>query len=169
MWGLVLATRSTRRPVTPSRLLDLHKFLGTLSIVFVAVHVIALWADSYVYFGPSEVFVPMASSYRPAATAWGIVAAYLLVAIQSTSWLMRYMPRKVWHGVHLTSFLLFGFATLHGFTAGADAGNLLVQWIALTAGLLVVFLVVFRLRARASTNDHVGRTRDDLAHGFVRS
>jgi hypothetical protein len=60
---------------------------------------------------------------------------------------MHKMPRRLWHAVHLSSFALFATATLHGFTAGADKTNLAVQWGALTGGLLVVFLVVFRLLA----------------------
>ena len=79
---------------------------------------------------------------------------YLLIAIQVTSWMMKQLSRKLWHRVHLLSFPLFVVATLHGFTAGADNANLLVQWAALSSGLLVLFLVVFRLlaprRARAS-------------------
>ena len=152
VWGLALSTRIIRRKGIPAWLLDLHKFLGTLSIVFVAVHIVGLWADNYTYFGPRELFVPMASAYRPLPTAWGVVATYLLVAIESTSWVMRYLPRKLWRRVHLMSFVLFASATVHGFTAGADNGNLVVQWLALTGGLLVFFLVVFRLLAPRRAN-----------------
>jgi hypothetical protein len=118
-----------------------------LSVCFVGIHVLALWGDSYVYFGPRELLVPLASAWRPGAVAWGIVATYLLVAIQLTSWAMRRLPRKVWHAVHLTSFPLFAAATVHGFTAGADNTNLLVQWVALTGGMLVCFLGAFRVRS----------------------
>ncbi len=148
LWGLALSTRLIRRRGAPAWLLDLHKFLGTLSVVFVAVHVFALWADSYVHFGPRELFVPMTSEWRPGAVAWGIVAMYLLVAIELTSWAMRRLPRRLWRAVHLVSFPLFGAATVHGFTAGADNTNVLVQWAALTGGLLVFFLVTLRLLAR---------------------
>ena len=147
VWGLTLSTRLIRRKGIPAWLLDLHKFLGTLSVVFVGVHLLALWADNFVYFGPRELFVPMASEYRPGAVAWGIVATYLLVAIQLTSWMMRKLPRKLWHGVHLTTFPMFIAATVHGFAAGADNNNLVVQWVALTASLLVFFLTVFRVLA----------------------
>jgi predicted ferric reductase len=147
VWGLALSTRLIRRRGIPAWLLDLHKFLGTLSVVFVGVHVLALWADNFVYFGPRELFVPMASGYRPGAVAWGIVAMYLLVAIQLTSWAMRNLPRKLWHGVHLTTFPMFIAATVHGFAAGADNANLFVQWVALTAALLVFFLALFRALA----------------------
>jgi sulfoxide reductase heme-binding subunit YedZ len=142
--GFMLALRHGRRPASGAWLLDLHKFLATLALVFVGVHLVALWADNYVYFGPRELFVPMASGYRPGAVAWGLAAMYLLLAIQLTSWLMRFLPRRLWHAVHLSSIPMFAAATVHGFTAGADNTNLAVQWIAITGGLLVVFSGVFR-------------------------
>jgi predicted ferric reductase len=147
IWGLALSTRLIRRRGAPAWLLDLHKFLGTLSLLFVGVHVLVLWADSYVHFGPRELFVPMASEWRPGAVAWGIAATYLLVAIQLTSWAMRRLPRRLWRAVHLASFPLFVAATVHGFTAGADNTNVAVQWVTLTGGLFVCFLGTFRLRA----------------------
>ena len=147
LWGLALSTRLIRRRGVPAWLLDLHKFLGTLSVVFVAVHIVALWADNFVYFGPRELFVPFASPWRPVAIAWGIAATYLLVAIELTSWIMKKLPRRVWHSVHLTSIVMFGFATVHGITSGADNKNLAVQWLALTGGLLVFLLVTFRVLA----------------------
>jgi predicted ferric reductase len=170
--GLVVSTRLIRRRGVPGWFLDLHKFLSTLTVLFVAVHLFALWADNFVYFGPRELFVPMASSYRPGAVAWGLAAFYLLVAIQLTSWSMRWLGRRVWHAVHLTSFPLFVFATVHAFTSGADNTNVAVQWVALTGAVLVIFLVTFRLlgstsrgatavdrRAPSRPFDSVGSTR----------
>ena len=161
LWGLALSTRLIRRKGVPAWLLDLHKFLGTLSVVFVAVHLLALWADTYVYFGPRELFVPFTSGWRPGAVAWGIAATYLLVAIQLTSWMMKRLPRRVWHSVHLLSIPMFVFATVHGFTSGADNRNLAVQWVALTGGLLVFFLVTFRVLAprRAGRASDAPRTK----------
>jgi predicted ferric reductase len=147
IWGLALSTRIVRRRGIPAWLLDLHRFLGTLSLVFVVVHLVGLWADNYVYFAWRELFVPMASKWQPGPVAWGIVATYALIAIQLTSWLMRRLPRRLWHAVHLSSFLLFVTATVHGFQAGTDRGALVVEWLALTGGSLVLFLVVFRLLA----------------------
>lgn len=157
LWGLALSTRLLRRKGVPAWLLDLHKFLGTLSIVFVAVHVGALVADNYVYFGPRELFVPFASAWRPGAVAWGITAAYLLVAIQVTSWMMKRLSRTLWHRVHLLSIPMFVFSTVHGFTSGADNTNLAVVWAAVTAGLAVFLLVGFRVVAPRRTLRSVGR------------
>jgi predicted ferric reductase len=144
LWGLALSTRLIRRKGIPAWVLDMHKFLGTLSLVFVAVHLVALWADNFVYFGPAELFVPMASTWRPGPVAWGIAATYLLVAIQLTSWTMRRLPRKLWHAVHMMSLPMFVLVTVHGFTTGADNRNLAVQWVALTGSLFVIFLLTFR-------------------------
>ena len=95
LWGLALSSRLVRRRGVPAWLLALHKYLGTLSIVFVTIHLLALAADNYVSFGWSELFIPMATKWRPGPTAWGIVGFYLLAAIQVTSWLMRRLPRRV--------------------------------------------------------------------------
>jgi hypothetical protein len=37
------------------------------------------------------------------------------------------------------------FATIHTFYAGADRGNIMVQWAAFTGVTIVLFLTVFRL------------------------
>jgi Ferric reductase like transmembrane component len=148
VWGLALSTRLVRRRGVPAWLLDLHRYLGTLSLVFVAVHIVALWADSYVHFAWRELFVPMASPWRPGAVAWGIVATYLLVAVEVTSWAIRRLSRRVWHAVHLSSLALFLAATWHGFAAGADASQTAVRWGAATGSAFVVALVVRRLAHR---------------------
>lgn len=146
VWGLMLSTRLVRRKGAPAWLLDMHRFLGTLSIVFTVVHVLGLYFDSFLKFSLADILIPLhMQKYRPGAVAWGVVAFYIAVAVQATSWGMRHMPRKVWHTIHLSSFLLFAFATIHSFQAGADKGNLLVQWLALTGVTIVLFLSFFRL------------------------
>lgn len=157
LWGLTLSSRLIRKRGVPAWLLALHRYLGTLSIVFVVVHLLALVADNYVYFGWKELFVPMATTWRPGPTAWGIAGFYLLVAIQITSWLMRRLPRKVWHTIHLSSFVLFVAGTVHGFQSGADRANRLVQWSALVGSVLIVTLLVFRLLHRSPLRGRAGR------------
>jgi predicted ferric reductase len=148
VWGLLLSTRLVRRRGVPAWLLDLHRFLGALTIVFVLVHLLGLYLDRYTPFGLRELFIPMASRYRPAAVATGVVALYLLVAIETTSLLMKRIPRRMWRAVHATSFLLFVIATIHGFTAGTDGRNLLVVWLTFTTTCAVTFLVLVRLIAK---------------------
>jgi methionine sulfoxide reductase heme-binding subunit len=148
LWGLALSTRLVRRKGAPAWLLDLHRFLGVLSIVFTGVHIAGIVADNFVHFGLTDVLWPMASNWRPGAVAWGIVGMYLLAAVQITSWARKHMSRKVWHAVHLASFPLFGAVSLHGFQAGNDRKNVLVVWGALTGGMLLIFFIGARIGIR---------------------
>lgn len=151
IWGLTLSTRLVRRPGISGWLLDVHRFLGTLGIVFTGVHLSGMFFDRYEPFGLSELFVPMASNWRPGAVSWGIVALYLLVAIQVTSRFMRHLPRRLWHSIHLTSFAVFAFGTVHGYQAGADADNIVVQGVCIAVCTAVVVLTLARVRALRRT------------------
>jgi predicted ferric reductase len=144
VWGLLLSARATTKP-RPAWVLDLHRFLGGLTFVFLAVHLVGLLVDEWVGFGPRDLFVPMAAGYRPGALAWGIVATYLLVAVQVTSMLMRRVPRRVWHGIHLSSFVVFATTTVHALTAGTDSTRLPTRVFALVSVALVTALTVNRL------------------------
>ena len=140
---------------TPRVHLDLHRHLGWLSLAFTAAHLISLWADTYTTFGPVEFLVPMSSTWRPGAVTWGVVATYLLIVIQVTSWGMRRLPRKVWHAVHYLSLPMLVTGTVHGILAGADWSTRAVD-LGLVAGLSsVVWLATFRVLSpgKANAND----------------
>ena len=111
-----------RRP-RPAWLLDLHRYLGGLAVVFVGVHVAAIVLDSFVSFGPAETFIPFASSWNPGAVAWGIVAFYLLLAVELTSLARSHLPLRIWRRMHYLSFGVFVFSTVHLLTAGTDSSS----------------------------------------------
>ena len=127
IWGLELSTKLRSPRVRPNWTLDLHRFLGGLAVVFTAVHVASILLDSYVHFGVAELFVPFASAWHPLAVAWGIVALYLLVAVEATSLARRRMPTVLWRRVHYLSFPLFVMATVHLLAAGSDANAPLLR------------------------------------------
>jgi hypothetical protein len=145
IWGLALSSNALRRRGTPAWILDMHRYLGTLTIVFVGVHLGALLLDRYVQFTLGDLLVPMTSPWRPGALAWGIAALYLLLLVQATSWLMRWIPRRLWHSLHLLSFVVLTAGTVHGAQAGADSGRLAVQLGALVVVCVVALLVLLRL------------------------
>ena len=155
LWGLVLSTRIARGKATPAWLLDLHRHLGALGVVFSGVHVVGLVADRWVHFGWAEVLVPFASAWRPAATAAGVVALYLLVAVELTSLLQRRLPRKVWRKVHGLSLPLFLLSTVHTLAAGTDATNDGLVVVTVLVVIAFMFLMTYRavlaLSPRAST------------------
>jgi hypothetical protein len=89
-WGLLLSTKAAAKASEPAGLLDLHRFLGGLSVPFTALHLIGLVADSHVSFGWAEILIPGASAWKPAAVSWGAVALHLLVEVEGAS--LRYWP-----------------------------------------------------------------------------
>ena len=146
-WGLLFSTRLLQGRPSPKWLLDLHRFLGGLSVLFVAIHLGGLVADTYVTFGPADLFVPLASSWKPEPVAWGVVAMYLLGAVEGTSLVMKRMPRKWWRAVHYSSYAMFWLGVVHGARAGTDAGHIGYIAGSSLAVLIVVFLTAYRVLA----------------------
>ena len=107
--------------------------------------------------GPRS-WCPGASAWKPGAVAVGVVALYLLVAVQATSLAMRRLPRRWWRWVHLSSYAMTWSVTVHAGLAGTDATNRVYQAVALvltiggvTAGLVRVLLGRHAASARRST------------------
>jgi sulfoxide reductase heme-binding subunit YedZ len=146
-WGLFISTKAVAKASTPAWLLDLHRFLGGLAVTFTAIHLLGLWADSYVEFGWSELFVPMASEWRPGPVAWGIVSLYLLIAVELTSLAMKILPRKLWRFVHRLSLPLYAMGTYHGVVAGTDKSNEVFRIAALASINIVAFLTIVLILA----------------------
>ena len=144
LWGVLLSTRLVAQRATPAWLLDLHRFLGGLSVIFVGLHLAGLVADSYVHFGLADLLVPFASDWRPVAVGWGVVAFHLLLAVELTSLARKRIPARLWRRVHASSFVLWVLATMHTVSAGTDTGNALVQWLVLLLVLGVLYTGVVR-------------------------
>ena len=67
--------------------------------------------------------VPFASSWHPLAVAWGVVAMYVLLAVELTSLARHRLPQRMWRIIHVSSLPLFVLATVHYVAAGTDASN----------------------------------------------
>ncbi len=145
LWGIVLSTKAFPKHRRPAWLLDLHRWLGGLTLAFVALHISALVADSYTTFTLADIAIPYASDWKPGAVALGVVAAWSLVAVEATSLARRHLPRKVWHAVHLVSYVTFWLTTLHAAFAGTDRTQWLYQSTAVISIATVVWAVVYRL------------------------
>lgn len=145
VWGLSISTKVFRGRPRPAWLLDMHRYLGGLAVIFSAVHVAGIVADSYVHFDLMSVLIPFASKWRPGAVAWGVASMYLLLAVELTSLARTRLPKKLWRATHFASFPLFVFSTLHALTAGTDAKTLLVQGLAAVSVIAVVGLTAYRV------------------------
>ena len=166
-WGLFVSTKAVAKASSPAWLLDFHRYVGGLSVLFTAIHLGGLVGDNYVYFGWAELFIPMASDWQPGAVAFGIVAFYLLITIELTSLAMKRMPRRLWRWVHRSSFILYFVATYHAIAAGTDSGNLWFRMAALASVNIVAFLTVVlilaaRKAALTSRRPAVARSTADV-------
>ncbi|MEZ5226255.1 MAG: hypothetical protein R2710_06165 [Acidimicrobiales bacterium] len=115
----------------------------------------ALVLDTYVSFGLTEILVPFTGTYRPAAVAWGIIATYLLLAVEATSLLRQRISRRVWRWTHSLSFALFGLSTVHSLTAGTHSANPILRVAMLATSAAVVGLTAATIDQhlrRRSTN-----------------
>lgn len=148
IWGIVLSTKAFPEHRRPAWLLDLHRWLGGLTVTFVAIHLATLVADSYVEFDLADLTIPFASEWRPLAVALGVLATWLLIAVEVTSLAMKRLPRRVWRAVHMSSYAVFLFASVHAAFAGTDRSQWLYQTTAVVSIVAVVWATVYRLTHR---------------------
>ncbi len=148
IWGILLSTKAFPEQRRPVWLLSLHRWLGGLTISFLAIHIAALVADSYVEFGVADIAIPYASEWKPGAVAFGVLAAWLLVAVQLTSLAMRRLPRKFWRAVHLTSYVAFWLTSMHAAFAGTDATSWLYRGGAVASIVSVAWALMYRVANR---------------------
>lgn len=144
--------RPARLPVggLPPRHYALHRALGLTAVVAVAVHLIALWADTFVPFSWVQLLaLPWTSSYRPFAVTLGFLAMVSLLLTAASGALRRVLPG--WRTVHAAAFLTFGLSVFHGLLAGSDSASPLAILLYLAA-LLAVGLTIIRRFSLPSTS-----------------
>jgi methionine sulfoxide reductase heme-binding subunit len=100
-WGLVATSGALGRQVSKASAVSLHQFLSTCGLLLLGIHVGGLLVDPFMPFGPSEILVPGAASYRPAATAFGVIAMYATVVVLVTSWIRKRIGTTWWRRIHL--------------------------------------------------------------------
>lgn len=145
IFGLLMSSKMMGKQPGFPWLLDVHRFFSALTSVFLALHLFTLWADSFVEFGPVELFVPFTSEWRPMAVAWGVLSMYLTFAVQMSSFVKDRIPAQAWHGIHLLSYLSLTFGSVHAWQAGSDVRNPIVLAFGLACLALIVGLSVFRI------------------------
>lgn len=145
VWGVLIYTRVLRPLGRPAWMVDLHQTLGTLALLAIAAHVGALLADRAFPMSPADVLVPGHSPWKPFGVALGILAMYLVVAIQVSSRLRRRLPLKAWRAVHVFSYVVWLLVALHAGLVGTDAMNRAYQVTALAVTGAVMVSASVRL------------------------
>ena len=151
VWGLFFSARNTGTKRSPAWWLDLHNYLGGLSLAFTGAHVLASLVDPDGTIRLVDVFVPGTAGW---AVTWGVLAAYIFTIAVFTSWPRRRFSRPVWRVVHLTSVAGVAFAGLHGLQLGSDAEHRVFEAgviVCAAASVYAVSLRVFGALARRAT------------------
>jgi methionine sulfoxide reductase heme-binding subunit len=143
-FGLVATSAPFDKRFAKQSAISIHQFLSTVGLVLLGVHIGGLLLDSYVHFGPREILVPGASTYRPVAVAFGVIAMYAIVVVLVSSWMRRHYSAKLWRRLHLFAVPAFVLSMVHGIFAGADASRRWMYLIYVITACIVVFLLILR-------------------------
>lgn len=153
--GLMTSSRLLGRRPTVPWLVDLHRGFAGLSVAFLLVHLASLYLDGFVQFGFAELLIPWVATVpglTRSSMAWGVIAMWLLVIIQLTSYVKDRIPSDVWRTVHLTSYASLGFGTLHALETGSDVDNPIIVAIGVSAlAALALASIVRAIRLRTGT------------------
>lgn len=146
--GLLMPTRLLGRKPTIPWLLDLHRYLGSLTLVLLVIHVVTLLLDPFVAFGWADVLVPgtaQVSGLSGLSLAYGVVAGWIIVVVQLTSVIKDWLPESFWHSVHLLSLAALGTGTIHAIDVGSDTDNAVALAAAVSLGITTVLLLAVRV------------------------
>jgi ferredoxin-NADP reductase/DMSO/TMAO reductase YedYZ heme-binding membrane subunit len=150
-WGILLATRVMKPKDNPGWLLDLHRWLAGLSVVFVGIHMASLFIDEYAAFSLQDLFIPFHSQYQKIAwlggwpIALGVICTYILIAVQTTSLMMKKLPRKYWKAIHYSSYALVLLVSFHAGWSGTDVRAWAYRITALTLITLTTVALIVRI------------------------
>lgn len=117
----------------------IHRNLGLLGVVLLALHVVSAVADEYVDIRWWQAFVPFGATYRPVFLAAGALALDILVAVVITALLRQRLGGRGWRGVHQLSYAAWLASVVHTVGIGTDSTN---PWVLLVLGVCVGSVVV---------------------------
>jgi sulfoxide reductase heme-binding subunit YedZ len=148
VWGVMLSAKALRGLVSRPVSYAVHNITSWLALGFSAVHAVALLGDRVVPFSGAGVLVPFAASYKPFLTGLGTLSLYLGILVSVTLYWKR-LSHRTWHAIHMLSYLMFVFVTIHGVILGTDSGTWVMRAIYLLAAGSVVFLTTYRILTAA--------------------
>ena len=115
-WGIALSARVWRPPAPQ---MAYHRFLASLGLVAVAIHIGALMLDRYARVTVASL---VGLDTRPsvvvgAAALWLIIALPLSFRLKQARW----MSQRAWRSLHYFGYAVWGLSLIHGVTAGTDS------------------------------------------------
>lgn len=137
----------------------LHRDLGLLTAVALAVHVTTAVIDSYVDIRWWHALLPVGATYQPWWLGLGTLALDLVAVVVITSLLRHRLPRRLWWLVHLTTYVVWALAVAHGLGIGTDTGSGFATVVYLTCAGAVGLVLLVRLAGLLVDRLRAGRPR----------
>ena len=115
-WGIALSARVWRPPAPH---MAYHRFLASLGLIAVAIHVGALMLDHYARVSVASLVGrdPRPGVVVGAAAMWLILALPLSFRLKQA----RFMSQRAWRSLHYFGYAVWASALVHGVMAGTDA------------------------------------------------
>ena len=154
--GLFLSLKSVKSRTGPW-FFDLHRFLSSISVIFLTTHLGTLFMHDSDVFTWKALLIPGESSWETTAASMGVIALWSLLAVEITSLLRRRISNAIWRVAHALSLVTVAAGTYHAWLGGSDVRNPTTWSIAGLGSLLVVALVAMRLQRK-----------DDVPAGHLR-
>lgn len=151
IWGLLISTKLLGKVVKARPLTYFHESLGLGALIATIVHMVMLGLDDYIHFGPSQILVPGASSWRPFAVSLGVVAFYATTIVSLSFYVKRWIGHERWKTIHFIAFGTYLATLMHGVLAGTDTMHPVILGLYVTSAALVFGLVAVRALTPAQT------------------
>ena len=129
------------------RLMGLHKYLGSLALLTLGIHLVTVLLDPTLHFTWVNALVPFTASWKPLALAAGIIAAYLMVPVQLVARVRERMGKAgaAWFNrTPLIAYAAWPLATAHYVMAGTDALVPASLMLIASVTLIIVLLLTAR-------------------------
>ncbi|HXR27125.1 MAG TPA: ferric reductase-like transmembrane domain-containing protein [Candidatus Baltobacteraceae bacterium] len=144
--GILTAGRVKTRSWPAFAQADLHKRISLLAMVFLALHVLTAFLDTYVNVGWAALVVPFASAYRPLWTGLGTVGVDLMAAVAVSSALRQRISARTWRALHWLAYGSWPLSMAHSLGMGTDAATLWMDAIAGLCTASVLAALAWRIR-----------------------
>ncbi|MEI7497735.1 MAG: hypothetical protein WCK11_00440 [Candidatus Falkowbacteria bacterium] len=144
IWGMGMTVGWTYKIFDPARAWQLHQDMSLSFAVLVVVHAFSLLFDHFINFTILDILIPFFSKFNTIFLSLGIIGFYLLVAIVVISVFLRLKMPRLWRLNHYSTFLLFIFATLHGFNMGTDSSTMIMKIVYPVAAIVFLLVATYR-------------------------
>jgi predicted ferric reductase len=122
-WGFLFSARETGARYRPAWWLDLHNWLGGITLIFTIAHIVTSYLNGDAGLSLASLFVPGVAASQRLALAWGVVATYLIATTVLTSWPRKLFSRRIWRVVHLGSVIGVALALVHAYQMGTEGSG----------------------------------------------